>query len=528
MAKRDVLRSRCLVVLATAAFIFSKRSAYVAPTLGKEISEAKIAALEKMPSQSAVSSMSQLAGTWLLSSPKENAPKGFLSGDIPRMVLNLYQGDIGRMLSMKLQSEPTVRIAASGDTSTVTKLRWGRQEDDITLLGQLELVAPNILREKPKSTRSKVLKLTWPAMQKQRVLNVTYFDENLIIFRDERGIVDVLQRKEPVPRMGQPGGPVMQDEEPRSVETNGRLRRLAAMQPRHGAAKGAMKRSSPTEQVHGLLEEVQSLSSNLEALRNQTTEDQQAREQLAKEIQRLEKDLDKATTQSRADSVILKALDKVNQKVSGLFETQHQKAEEKTRTYEDLQAEMDSVTLRAKEMEENVMRSRVREATLQKEIQALRSERARGEAFRAAMQQAKGDLKTVHQELKASMKEVARLKEEARSRSFVVNRAQKTAADEENARRKIEEELLDQKQGQSEAAERLAHAHRIEQELREELANLRTEFETLEQREVKAREIAAGMEAEIDNLLKEAKTAQKTLQQSGLDTRKKHGFWPFR
>eukprot|EP00913_Durusdinium_trenchii_P005508 g5132.t1 len=188
MAKRDVLRSRCLVVLATAAFIFSKRSAYVAPTLGKEISEAKIAALEKMPSQSAVSSMSQLAGTWLLSSPKdaENAPKGFLSGDIPRMV----------MLSMKLQSEPTVRIAASGDTSTVTKLRWGRQEDDITLLGQLELVAPNILREKPKSTRSKVLKLTWPAMQKQRVLNVTYFDENLIIFRDERGIVDVLQRKE--------------------------------------------------------------------------------------------------------------------------------------------------------------------------------------------------------------------------------------------------------------------------------------------------------------------------------------------
>eukprot|EP00913_Durusdinium_trenchii_P011953 g11228.t1 len=192
------------------------------------------------------------------------------------------------------------------------------------------------------------------------------------------------------------------------------------MQPRHGAAKGAMKRSSPTEQVHGLLEEVQSLSSNLEALRNQTTEDQQAREQLAKEIQRLEKDLDKATTQSRADSVILKALDKVNQKVSGLFETQHQKAEEKaprrpsepaqivhrqTRTYEDLQAEMDSVTLRAKEMEENVMRSRVREATLQKEIQALRSERARGEAFRAAMQQAKGDLKTVHQELKASMKD---------------------------------------------------------------------------------------------------------------------------
>ena len=35
--------------------------------------------------------------------------------------------------------------------------------------------------------------------------------------------------------------------------------------------------------------------------------------------------------------------------------------------------------------------------------------------------------------------------------------------------------------------------------------------------QARAREIAAGMEAEIDALLKEAKTAQKTLQQSGLE-----------
>ena len=40
--------------------------------------------------------------------------------------------------------------------------RWGSQEDDVTLQGQLEVVEPNTLREKPKRSRSRALKLTWP------------------------------------------------------------------------------------------------------------------------------------------------------------------------------------------------------------------------------------------------------------------------------------------------------------------------------------------------------------------------------
>lgn len=287
------------------------------------------------------------------------------------------------------------------------------------------------------------------------------------------------------------------------------------------------KAATPSEQVHGLLEEVQSLSSSLEALRNQSTEDQQARQQLAKEIERLEKELDTATSNARADNVILKALEKVNTKVTGLFEAHAEKTQEKARTYEDLQSEMVGLTTRVADLEENITRYRLREGTLLKEIQALQSERAAGDAFRTAMQQAKGELKTVRHDLRESMRDVMRLREEARSHSYVVERAQKRAANELKARMKIEEELLDQKQGRSEAQERLSQAAQVEKDLREELANLRSEFETLQQREAKAREIAKGMEAEIDELLKEAKTAQKTLQQSGLD-KKKRGFWPFR
>ena len=57
------------------------------------------------------------------------------------------------------------------------------------------------------------------------------------------------------------------------------------------------------------------MSKSLEALRNQSAEDQQARTQLAKEIQRLEKELEEASSSAQADGVILKALEKVNNKV---------------------------------------------------------------------------------------------------------------------------------------------------------------------------------------------------------------------
>lgn len=482
----------------------------------KNPSEADIAALESSwsPADSRVLSMRQLTGSWLLSSPKENAPKGLMSGDIPRMLLNLYAGDIGRMLSMELVTDPKLVIAPNGRTETQTHLRWGQQEDDISLQGSLELIAPNVLREKPKLTRSKALKLTWPAMQKPRVMNITYFDGNLLIVRDARGIVDVLRREEPLRKMPQtPAGP------PVSPPPSGPVVPVAPVTVK--------KAATPSEQVHGLLEEVQSLSSSLEALRNQTTEDQQARQELAKEIERLEKELDTATSNAKADNVILKALEKVNTKVTGLYEVQAEKTQEKARTYEDLQSEMVGLTTRVADLEENITRYRLREGTLLKEIQALQSERAAGDAFRTAMQQAKGELKTVRHDLRDSMRDVMRLREEARSHSYVVERAQKRAANELKARMKIEEELSDQKQGRSEAQERLSQAAQVEKDLREELANLRSEFETLQQREVKAREIAKGMEAEIDELLKEAKTAQKTLQQSGLD-KKKRGFWPFR
>lgn len=480
----------------------------------KDPSEADIAALESSwsPADSRVLSMRQLTGSWLLSSPKENAPKGLMSGDIPRMLLNLYAGDIGRMLSMELVTDPKLLIAPDGRTETQTRLRWGQQEDDISLQGSLELIAPNVLREKPKLTRSKALKLTWPAMQKPRVMNITYFDGNLLIVRDARGIVDVLRREEPLRKIQPqtPAGPSV------SPPASGPV-----------VVTEVKKPAAPSEQVHGLLEEVQSLSTSLEALRNQTTEDQQARQQLAKEIERLEKELDTATSNARADNVILKALEKVNTKVTGLFEAQAEKTQEKARTYEDLQSEMVGLTTRVADLEENITRYRLREGTLLKEINALQSERAAGDAFRTAMQQAKGELKTVRHDLRESMRDVMRLREEARSHSYVVERAQKRAANELKARMKIEEELLDQKQGRYEAQERLSQAAQVEKDLREELANLRSEFETLQQREVKAREIAKGMEAEIDELLKEAKTAQKTLQQSGLD-KKKRGFWPFR
>lgn len=43
--------------------------------------------------------------------------------------------------------QTAIPLAIPARDFTAHHARWGRQEDDITLLGQLELVAPNILRE---------------------------------------------------------------------------------------------------------------------------------------------------------------------------------------------------------------------------------------------------------------------------------------------------------------------------------------------------------------------------------------------
>ncbi|CAE6922154.1 ASPH [Symbiodinium natans] len=169
--------------------------------LGRRMpSEATIAALEGIRPKRIVSSMRDLQGTWHATTPEDDSPPRFegfpMHGDVPRMLLSLYAGDMGRMLNMEVVAAPVLHITGDGRTSTATKLRWGQQQDEITLQGRLELIGSNLLREMPQTMRSDALKLTLPALQKRREVRITYFDGTLLILRDARGVVDMLWREE--------------------------------------------------------------------------------------------------------------------------------------------------------------------------------------------------------------------------------------------------------------------------------------------------------------------------------------------
>lgn len=472
--------------------------------LGSRPTQASIAALEGTTPQCLVSSIQDLEGTWHVTSPQENAQKGLLHGDVPRMLLNLYTGDIGRMLSMDVVASPVLHIAADGRTTTETQLRWGQQQDHITLQGRLQLVGPNRLREKPKATRSDALKLTMPAMQRDREMNITYFDGSLLILRDSRGIVDVLWREEMEL--------VEEDED------------LPPLDPAGSAPP------TPVNQVESLLVNVKTLSNSLEELRNQSSRDKKVRLTLSDEIVRLEKELDTVTAAARADSVAVKAIERLGEKVSGIFEAQKEKTNEKTQNYDAMQLEMASLRARAEELESNVSRFRVRESNLKEEMQVLQSDRRAGKrhsdeaaAYRAAMEKAHDELRTVRNELKSATKEVGRLSHQLREKSVELDRVQKAMGAEIDARKRTKDQLDDQQRGYEEARQRLARAGEVEAALRQELANVRSELEDLEEREAKSNEMAADIEEEMNQLVREAK---KTMNDLG--EKKKRRFWPFR
>ncbi|CAJ1381845.1 unnamed protein product [Effrenium voratum] len=240
----------------------------------------------------------------------------------------------------------------------------------------------------------------------------------------------------------------------------------------------------------------------------------------------LEKELRKVTEKAGADSVILTALEKLNRKVSGVFDAKSEKAEAKTQAYNELQEEIDSIEEARANLQGNLARWEVRETNLLQEIQVLKSQLREGRAPRLALQQAKTELDAVRQDLRNAKKEVTQQRGELRETQNRLEKAQKSMDKEVSAARKLQEELQDQTKSREEATDRLAQQAQVEQELRQELWKVREELAELQIREEQSREVAAEMEEEIDNLLREAKSAQQALEKAA--PRKTRRFWPFR
>merc|ERR1719240_1156145 len=86
--------------------------------------------------------------------------------------------------------------------------------------------------------------------------------------------------------------------------------------------------------------QVETLSASLQALHNQSKQDHEARKELSAHATRLEKRLEEAEVDSRADSVTLGAITKLKSEVSKDFQMQEHKSETKERGHEDLKSEV--------------------------------------------------------------------------------------------------------------------------------------------------------------------------------------------
>eukprot|EP00931_Biecheleriopsis_adriatica_P056010 TRINITY_DN331_c0_g2_i1.p1 TRINITY_DN331_c0_g2~~TRINITY_DN331_c0_g2_i1.p1 ORF type:complete len:562 (-),score=134.42 TRINITY_DN331_c0_g2_i1:137-1753(-) len=499
---RDVLLPQAFAQLASRPTLEQQ----VKQRLRQDPEEAAILQLEKSwrPVE-AVSDVRQLQGSWTLAPPQGN--RGSLSNDLPRMLLNLYVGNIGRMLSMELVSPPQLHIDSHGRTRTETELRWGRQRDRILLQGQLQIAGPNRLRETPKTTRSSSLQLTLPAMQQERDIKVTYFDKELLIMRDGRGIVDVWWRVEALPA--------------------DHAKEKLSM---HVAPPAALPKSSVLHEDK-LQMQVETLSASLQALHNQSKQDHEARKELSAHATRLEKRLEEAEVDSRADSVTLGAITKLKSEVSKDFQMQEQKSETKERGHEDLKSEVARLQQKCDNLEVTSAQYKLQESSLKKQISILEAEFNTGArdawpAYRAAVAKAKQDLAGVRRNLKTSLKEGSTLKRDLMHKSADLKRM-KSAVDVELAARKVLEAQIEEQQREyQEATGRLEHAAHIEKALREELTSVRNELQGLEEREAESKRVAAEMEEELQMVAQQVKVAKQAIK--GLSSEKKRRIWPWR
>lgn len=464
----------------------------------------------------AVVELWQLQGDWSLRGPKDNAVRGWTSGDLSRVLLELYAGDFGRMLSMELVSTPMLKIAADGQTETRTQLRWGAQRDEVRLQGKLSLVAPNLLRQAPQAVQSSALKLAVPFAQTPRDLRVTYHDGELLILRDQRGVVDVLWRTQ------------QDSSSSRSQRFDG-----AAWAPKAEAFAAAPTPQVPAEaptQAERLLSEVEVLKSTLEAQRLRATEDRTERQRLITEVARLEKALETASVDSRVDSVKLSALAKLQGSASEAVASRQQKSEEKALAQRQLEEEVNTLRVDAAGLEERVGRLHAREISLRGQVTVLESELHAGNrdtrpAYRAAVAKAKAELNQVHNELRTAQREVAALQRDLGQKTTQLRRKIEEAEAEVAAHRQLEAQLESQKRDFFQQRAQLSEAVANEQVLRAQLERMHTDLASLEQREAKGRELAESVEKEIKQIVVQANEAQqlaKSIRSTG------RSFWPWR
>jgi len=440
--------------------------------------------------------------------------RGWMSGDVFRLVLNLYQGAFGKMLNMQLPSNPTLTILADGKTEMNMDLRWGSQHDSIKLLGDLSVVAPNKLKASARAVNSAALKVTLPSLQRTRQMRMTYFDGELMVLRDDRDVVDVFWRRH--------AGRVP---EVRSSERED-------SQPTTSQAEPSPREMQLGEQVDNLLTKVEVLKGALETQREQSAEDRAQSEQLRAQIARLEKEAESAAVTAQAHVMKLDVMDSLTLKLSEETGSQQQKSSEKGQTQAKLQTEFANLQAQTADIEERLGKLATHEDSLRSQIPELEQQLWTGprdswSGFRAAIKQARSELAEVLKQSRLAKRTAATLKRQIARKQGELRKSTGETDAEAAARKRLEEQLEEREREITNEKARLAEAVGEREALSTELGEVRSKLAVLEASEAQGQERALAVEAELEEIINQAKEAQKLGKslKDGKDKPKSRGWF---
>lgn len=484
-------------------------SAWVDPAFDSDLNELKeqlrhaptqaaVTALERLWLPGRTPTLSQLQGEWQLRGPKGSSSRK----DLPRLILNLYKGGVGKILNMDIISEPKIKIARDGQTETQIQLRWGAYLDEVTVLSGLEMVAPGRMRERrARAVRSRALPLTLPLVQPLRNIRVTYFDGDLLVLRDEDGAVDVLWRQGVRTRRATRGESSTANAEPESI--------LAA-------AKVATNEDTqlPPNRIDNLLASIDDLKESLMYQREQAADARAERKRLMVEAGLVEELLDAARVDVSAQKMRLEAVDTVVSHASKALERHKEKTGAETLRRRTLQSQLTQLEGRAVEFDEKISRLSAHLASLRSQLPMLEQELKVGPrdtwpGLRSAISVARKEVGMARNELRQAERELASVKRDIGKTSAQLEKQTVKSKAEAEAEGQLEKQLMERRRELSEQEEALPTKAAVEQELHSKLDILSSELQKLEAHESERLMKAGEIEGEVAQLASQVKEVKK-------------------
>jgi len=397
-----------------------------------------------------------------------------------------------------------LNIAADGSGISTTHIRWGLQKGQVKVAVQYHLMGVNVLRERPRLRSFRTTLIGLPPFVAARTLKVVYLDQDLMIVRDPRGVVDVLWRRafqrtqqsigiphsiKAVPARAQ----ISTGVEHAEPHTKGEQRE---QQQHHG---------SHLQKAQQLLDKVSSLKSELESQRNETASHRKERLSLTREVATLQRSLRDATAEVRACQGHLTTAQELENRMLTSSAYQRKKQSEHADLLEATQTEIKKMNCTANEHRRVAETFEAQEASLLTLMRQIESEMSAADrrvrvGYRAALQKSREELRQAQRSARKARKMEAPILRRLQQATGKFEKMQSVAHASSAAEAAISG-LLQKRSDDSAARQaRLTQALAKQAAANQTLTNTQARISALAELEVKSQKLASEMQDMIGDV----------------------------